>query len=128
MPAHASICSHMLAYASICYHTLAYASICWHMPARGSNWLWLKPRIRMPGEIPGDSSHDPNWLWLLAISNSRSHRMAEYKWGGSVLAVVVKLAGAAVFAFWLPRYAKNHSQTPTNTQGTLNYMKLRQIT
>ena len=121
----------MLAYASIAAYAkimLAYASMSAYASTRLQLALPKKPRIRMPGEIPGDSSHDPNWLWLLAISNSRSHRMAEYKWGGSVLAVVVKLAGAAVFAFWLPRYAKNHSQTPTNTQGTLNYMKLRQIT
>ena len=63
----------MLAYGGICWHVVAYASICWHMPALNSNWLWLEPRIRTPGEIPGASSPDPKWLWLLAIAARQSH-------------------------------------------------------
>ena len=55
-------------------------SVCQRMPAyakaRDSNWLWLKPGIGMPGGIPGDSSHHPNWLWLLAIARLGSQRIA----------------------------------------------------
>ena len=70
--AYASLCQHMSANAGICsmsWHMVAYASICWHMTARDSNRLWLKPRIRMPGEIPGKSSCDHNWLWLWGARN-----------------------------------------------------------
>jgi hypothetical protein len=68
MRAYAGICQHMLAYAGVCLHMLAYngmlkyVNMYWPMSAADSNWLWLKPQIRMPGEIPGDSSRGSNWL------------------------------------------------------------------
>ena len=61
---------------------LTNASIFGNMPAREPNWLWLKPRIRMPGEIPGDSSRDSSGLRLLATDNSESHQIAKHEKGG----------------------------------------------
>ena len=81
----------MLAYARICSHVLGCASIWEHMRAHATRLklALAKPMIKVPGGIPGDSSHDPNWLWLLAIDRLGSQQIdrAYYDkgWGSSML-------------------------------------------
>ena len=75
-------------------HMLACASICQHATRTGSG---KNLRIRMPGEILGNSSRDPDWLWLVIIANSRSHPIAKHKRGACFLCLApeTRLPGRA---------------------------------